>query len=847
MADTTTLVLEFDARQALSGISNVGSALDKVSRQFGEFRQKADIGQQFNSAASSMNLFSSALTKVGGVLAAYFAADKIVDFGKESVKAFSDLQEETQKFGVVFSGLGKQSEAVVKELQESYGQSELSARKMLASTGDLLSGFGFGREEALKMAEQVAKLGSDLASFSNYAGGAEGAAEALTKAMLGETEQAKMLGIAIKTDTPEYKALVDGIKAANNVTDIQAKAMAALQIAYSQSGNAIGDFKRNMDSIANQGRIFENSMIDLKTSVGGFLDELFNIAPLTGGIGGKIKELSAYIKENSKEWALTIKMFALDTAEAAEKIGVYFEPVFSIISAGIQNIVSLAKFGYDSFVAIWGNIPGFFDAVFEDGRVSIKNAMDFVVTLFTSTFDLGANILSSFGKNWRGIFSDLWEITKRTVSSIGDYFVAGIKNIGMMAQSLGKNFWDLITGKKKFSEAVGSIFDDYIKGLKNIEKEVGKNWEGFEFGKSSKQFGADVAREFEAHMARIGESGAKYLADYGRNTELFLKNSGVKMPTFKSADFSAWTDSGYREQRFNDISGRYEGLRSKLSEDTKKAEEKISAGGSKLAGALNETAEKVKSTSKAFVVSSFDAFEKGSLEAAKAESVVFERNTDPIQKESDKIKKSGMVLSDSMLQASNAVKAAAKTFSFGLPAFMAGNIVNAAGNIMKGNIKAYGTAKRASDAVGKIPAYSGDFAGFMAAQTLAALNTNSGSWKNVGDKALSVPVLQALDAAKTFSFGLPGMIAGNINALSTNLWSRSATNSAGNITESSIKSSGFNVTAGNKSNQFQREILQSLKEILKRMDQDRSVQQGQKSRLDEIAISSRNSAKINIV
>ena len=385
--------------------------------------------------------------------------------------------------------------------------------------------------------------------------------------------------------------------------------------------------------------------------------------------------------------------------------------------------------------------------------------MDFVVTLFTSSFDFWSNILSSFGKNWKGIFSDLWEITKRTVSSIGDYFVAGIKNIGMMAQSLGKNFWDLITGKKKFSEAVGSIFDDYIKGLKNIEKEVGKNWEGFEFGKSSKQFGADVAREFEAHMARIGESGAKYLADYGRNTELFLKNSGVKMPTFKSADFSAWTDSGYREKRFNDISGRYEGLRNKLSEETEKAEGEISAGGSKLAGALNETAEKVKSTSKAFVVSSFDAFEKGSLEAAKAESMVFERNTDPVKKESDKIKKSGMVLSDSMLQASNAVKAAAKTFSFGLPA----------------------------------------------------------------------------------------MITGNINTLSANLWSRSATNSAGNITESSIKSSGSNVTAGNKSNQFQREILQSLKEILKRMDQDRSVQQGQKSRLDEIAMSSRNSVRINVV
>ena len=129
------------------------------------------------------------------------------NFGSDSIKVFSDLQEETQKFGIVFAGVNKQANAVVQDLIDNFGQSELSARKMMAQTGDMLTGFGLGSKDVLDLSAAMSKMGADIASFSNYAGGAEGATYALTKAMLGETEQAKMLGVAIKTDTPEFKKL----------------------------------------------------------------------------------------------------------------------------------------------------------------------------------------------------------------------------------------------------------------------------------------------------------------------------------------------------------------------------------------------------------------------------------------------------------------------------------------------------------------------------------------------------------------------------------------------------------------------------------------------------------------
>ncbi|MBO5681830.1 MAG: hypothetical protein J6T08_08980 [Lentisphaeria bacterium] len=207
-----------------------------------------------------------------------FSTAAVVQFGKESIRVFSDLEETTAKFYEVFKGVEGAADQAAQTLIDRFGASELSAKSMLSQTGDLLVGFGFARDEALKLSEQVAQLGSDIASFSNYAGGAEGATYAITKAMLGETEQAKMLGIAIKTDSEEYKQIYNRIKETQGVTETQAKALTALQIAFQQKGDAMGDFERTMGSIANQGRMLDTQLEALKANVGRGLQGAFREA-----------------------------------------------------------------------------------------------------------------------------------------------------------------------------------------------------------------------------------------------------------------------------------------------------------------------------------------------------------------------------------------------------------------------------------------------------------------------------------------------------------------------------------------------------------------------------------------
>ena len=508
-----------------------------------------------------MKGITAAASKLTAVLAGVFAVGKIVSFGNESIRVFSDLKEETQKFGVVFSGMGKQAEKVVKELQESYGQSELSARRSLALTGDLLTGFGFDRKTALDMSEQVAKLGADIASFSNYAGGAEGAVTALTKGLLGETESMKMLGIAIRQDSDEFKNMVANIRTSTGASEAQAKAQAVLKLAYAQSGNAIGDFKRNMDSIANQSRVFGNSMLDLKSAVGGFLDELFHIAPLVGSLGEKVRSLSETIKANAGEWAATIQLFSFDVAEFAEKVGVWLEPLFTSISAGIQNIVAVGQWANDNFRRIFANIG---DVGLAAGK-DLLDVFSYVPRQIVSIFkELGVAI-------WDTLFdpSSAGEIFHKAFSQIKEQAIRDFAELGRETQiALAKAG---VTAMPKLKSANFSA------------------WTDPEYRKKSF---AGIEERYNALRASVGKS-SEHIADQGNTVASAISGVANEIETAKR-DFQSGMVTSTKGLIYGTMEAYREMSKVYDRDPTASAESKIKKSAGSVANALTEASGTIK-------------------------------------------------------------------------------------------------------------------------------------------------------------------------------------------------------------------------------------------------------------
>ena len=139
--------------------------------------------------------FSEKVGSIGKSMAVVGLAITAVSVGL--IKMASDAEETATKFDVVFKDVSDQAAKTAKNLSDNFGLSTKAAKQLLSDTGDLLTGFGFTGQAALDLSTKVNELAVDLASFTNFSGGAEGASAALTKALLGERESVKALGISI--------------------------------------------------------------------------------------------------------------------------------------------------------------------------------------------------------------------------------------------------------------------------------------------------------------------------------------------------------------------------------------------------------------------------------------------------------------------------------------------------------------------------------------------------------------------------------------------------------------------------------------------------------------------------
>lgn len=268
------------------------------------------FGVNMDSFRSSMQKFEKTMKETGDRLQSVGSKISlgitlpIVALGTASLKAASDAQETFSKFDTVFRNVSKSAEDAFQILRNEYGLSSRASKEMLSDTGDLLIGFGFTQQAALDMSLEVNKLAVDLASFQNFAGGAEGASDALTKALLGEREALKSLGIAILDEDVKKQVAINTSKGLTYETEREAKAHATLQLAIQQSGNAIGDYARTKDSAANQTKLFWARLDDLSVMFGSHILPYFTKAV------SKLTELVDWFSKMDDEGKKNILIFA---------------------------------------------------------------------------------------------------------------------------------------------------------------------------------------------------------------------------------------------------------------------------------------------------------------------------------------------------------------------------------------------------------------------------------------------------------------------------------------------------------------------------------------------------------
>lgn len=103
--------------------------------------------------------------KIGGAVAAYFAVDKIIDFGKEVVDTAAEVAAETSAFEQIMGDYADEASAKVGKIADATGMVDTRLTPYMTSMTAKFKGLGYGVEDATGYASRGLNLAADASAF----------------------------------------------------------------------------------------------------------------------------------------------------------------------------------------------------------------------------------------------------------------------------------------------------------------------------------------------------------------------------------------------------------------------------------------------------------------------------------------------------------------------------------------------------------------------------------------------------------------------------------------------------------------------------------------------------------
>ena len=264
----------------------------------------------------------------------------IVALGAGAVKLASDFEESLNKVNVSFGESSKEVQAFAKTTLKSFGIAEGSALEMASLFGDMGTSMGLTQQQASGMSTSLVGLAGDLSSFKNIR--LDIAQTALASIFTGETESLKKLGIVMTEANLKQFALEQGItKTIKQMTQAE-KVQLRYNFVISKSQNALGDYARTSDGVANSTRNLQESVKELGEQFG---KELLPIASDVIRVLTNVVTKIGSMSDENKKLAINI---ALVTAA--------FGPLFKAAAAFLSVVQKLIIFIPRLYAVIMGPV-----------------------------------------------------------------------------------------------------------------------------------------------------------------------------------------------------------------------------------------------------------------------------------------------------------------------------------------------------------------------------------------------------------------------------------------------------------------------------------------------------------
>ena len=380
--------------------------------------------------------------KLLGAIGIGFSIKGAFEAIKACVEVSSEVEEMQNKFDVVFRGMTEDIEEWAQSYADAIGRNSNTIKGYLADSQNLFVGMGMQREAGAKLSEQMVTLALDLASFNNLQ--ETDAVNAMTKALMGESESAKTLGAVLNDNTRAQAMQTLGLTGTYQALDEATKMQVNYQAILNQSADAIGDCERSMGSYQSTLKQTQSKLEEVKTLVGQFFMPTFQRV-LSYANQGLIK---------IRDWITKLQTFA-------DKIG-GTERLLSLLAATGAAVVVALNFkkivsGAESLLKVLGKINLKTMAIIAVVALLALIVDDFINFMRGNDSVIGA-VLEKAGidvDKFRNDITKIWENIKTVLGAVWN----GIKNVAI---PLFQGIWNAV---KKVFEDIGAIIERIAPGV----------------------------------------------------------------------------------------------------------------------------------------------------------------------------------------------------------------------------------------------------------------------------------------------------------------------------------------------------------------------------------------------
>lgn len=427
--------------------SKFGSALDDADGHMGTFAGKA----------------SGFAGKIAGVVGGAFAVDAIIGFGTELFTLGSSLEVFDRKANTVFEGSANDVKKWADANNEAFGMSDEAMVGLAANFGDLLKPMGFTADQAAGMSKEVVGLSGALSAWSGGSKSSAEVSEVLAKAMLGERDGLKELGIAISEADVTARLAAKGQSELTGAAEQQAKAVATQELIFEKSTDAQKAWSDgSMDGIKNTNEM-KATFDDLKATmaekllpigqklVGWVVDDLIPAGKrfvdsgreLADEWGPKLSASFVYLwgivspifDQLMAWWDANGPAIIARVSEMGSKVG----EIFTGIGEIVMSVLGFIKSVWDNYgdlilnqvKIIWETISGVISGVMS----VIKGIIDVVMGI----------IKGDWGRVWdgiKGIVSGVWGVIVSIVSGAINFVWENIKMVGRFISDAWSFLWE---------------------------------------------------------------------------------------------------------------------------------------------------------------------------------------------------------------------------------------------------------------------------------------------------------------------------------------------------------------------------------------------------------------------